>query len=316
MANTNITSTQATGFIPEIWLAVALGRLKNYITISRCVTRDTEVDKDKVFTVGSTLALPKRGALVVNDKVENNNLTVQNPTATDITLTLSKHKEVTFGVESRALSVSNQNFIAGYVEDAVIAIAEQIDSDLLAYIGTLTTNPVIVGGASLTEANILAARKVLVDNKAGALTKKFGIVPTSQTNALLQIDRLTRFDALGVSNDISDGMVGSAVRTMEGSIGKVHSIELCESQLMPFAGTYLSPFFSKDAILFASRELETPEEGQGVIATAMMDKETGIVMRLMKSYQHLQTAHVISLDVLYGYTAQRPEHVQNVSTTA
>lgn len=315
MPNSNIASTQAAGFVPEIWLAIALGRLRNYITITRCVTKDTEVDTAGVFSVGQTLHLPRRGALVVNDKVENSNLTVQNPTADTINLTLNKHKEVTFGVESRALSNVNQDIITGYVEDAVIAIAEQIDTDLLAYAGGLTTNAAIVGGAGITEGNLLSARKVLVDNKVPASQKKYGIVATSQTNALLQIDRLVRYDSLGVSNNIANGTVGADVRTMDGSIGKVHNFEVCESQLMAFSTTYKNIFFSKDAILFASREMETPNEG-GVVSTAMMDPETGIMLRLMKSYQHLQTAHVISLDVLYGFQAMRSEHVQVVTTTS
>ena len=35
MANTNIATTEAAGFLPEIWLQVALGRLRNYATMLR-----------------------------------------------------------------------------------------------------------------------------------------------------------------------------------------------------------------------------------------------------------------------------------------
>jgi hypothetical protein len=128
-SNDFITTTEAAGFIPEIWLGVALGRLRSYLTVQRTVTMDSDLETG-AFQVGQVLHLPKRGALTVNDKTQNANYTVQNPSSSTIDLTLDHHKEVTFAVESRTVSTVNQDVIQGYVEDAAIAIAEQIDTDL------------------------------------------------------------------------------------------------------------------------------------------------------------------------------------------
>lgn len=317
MANTNITTTEAAGFIPEIWLQTALGQLKAYLTIQKCVTRDSDLESGEAFSVGATLHLPKRGALTVNDKSENQNYSVQNPTATKIDLSLNKHKEVTFAVESRALSTVNQNVIQGYVEDACIVLAEQIDTDLLAMYASIAAGNTITNAGNMTEANILSARKILTDQRTPALMKRFLIVSTTQANALLQIDRLVRYDALGVSNDIPDAQVGLPIRTMAGSLGKVHGFELCESQLIPTAGSPAAAkniALAEDAILFASRPLENPDGNLGVQATVITDPDSGIALRLLHSYQHLMGAHAITLDVLYGMAFMRSEHAVLINT--
>lgn len=199
----------------------------------------------------------------------------------------------------------------------MIAIAEQIDTDLFSLYSTAGST--VTNASTMTEANILSARKTLVDNKTPAGMRKYGIIATSQTNALLQIDRLTRYDALGISNDIPDAQVGEPIRTMQGSIGRLHGFELCESQLVPTAGSPLSAknlFFSSDAILFASRPLENPAANLGVDATVVTDPDTGIAMRLLHSYEHLQGGHVITLDVLYGFSWMRSEHGVVIATSA
>lgn len=318
-----ISTTEARTFIPEIWAKEALGRLRNYITMLRTVTPDSSLQEGEFAQIGETLHLPKRGALSVNDKAENVNYTIQNPTATKIDLTLNKHKEVTFGVESRAFSEVNQNIFSGYIDDAVIAIAEQVDTDLLGLWSSVTASQVVTNASTMTEANILSARKILVDNKALAGTQKFGIVATSQTNALLQIDRLVRYDAIGVANNISNAHVGNNIPVMPSGIGRLYGFEIGESQLVATSGspsTAKNLFFTKDAVLFASRPLENPEvtagPGIGVQSAVAVDPESGLSLRLIRSYQHPAGAHLVTLDVLYGFTLMRSEHIVVISTSA
>lgn len=320
MANTNIISADAAGFIPEIWLSSALGRLKNYLTYQKTVTNIEDLEGG-VFAVGSKVHIPKRGTLVVNDKVENVNYTVQEPGSSTVDLTLNKHKEVTFGVESRTISTTNQNIIDGYTDDAVIAIAEQMDIDCAAMFAGVPAAQTITNTGNMTEANIQQARKILVDNRLPAPAQRFGVIATSQTNALLSIDRLVRFDSLGVANDITEGSLGGERTALgSGGVGRLYGFNIMESQLAPVTpGTppvARNLFYGKDAIVFASRPLELPDQKFGISATVMTDEDTGITMRLLHSYQHLQGAHVITLDVLYGYQLLRPEHIVLINTSA
>lgn len=320
MANTNIVTADATGFIPEVWLGMALGRLPNYLTYQKMVTNVEDLEGG-AFTVGSKVHIPKRGTLVVNNKVENVNYTVQEPGSSTTDLTLNQHKEVTFGVESRVISTTNQNIIAGYADDAAIAIAEAIDQGIASVFTSVTPANTITNAGNITEGNILQARKILVDNKLPSIADRYAVVATSQTNALLGIDRFTRYDALGISNDIAEGSVGGGRTTLgAGGIGRIHGFNFSESQLVPVtgAGPYQAQnlFFGRDGIVFASRALELPKAAQGVEATVMTDEETGITLRMLHSYQHLMGAHVLTIDVLFGYQLLRPEHVVLVQTLA
>lgn len=408
-----ITTAEASGFIPEIWLATALGRLKNYLTLQRTVTMSTDLNSGESFSVGKTLHLPKRGTLVVNDKTETGSYSIQNPQSSTVDLSLNKHPEVSFALTSEVIAFQNQDQGQGYVNDAMIALAERVDQDLFnAYLLIAAANT-ITNASTITEANILSARKILRDNKIMPTAKAFGVVSTAQEAAILQLSNLVRYDAIGVSNNVTNATVGDASTiTMPGAIGRAYGFEICPSQLVPTvsanannlqtititgaptggsftltgnsitvgplaynasvsavqtalngafgagnvyvtgtAGTsYVvallgnvgaitatgsftggtSPaiavaqttqttgaknlFYTQDFILMASRALPLPQPGTGAIGTVMTDPDTGITMRLVKSWNPNIGSEQITVDLLYGYTAMRPEHGVLVQT--
>lgn len=410
----NITTVESAGFIPEIWLATALGRLKNYLTLQRTVTMSTELASGESFTVGKTLHLPKRGTLIVNNKPENGPYQVQNPQSSTVDLTLNHHPEVTFALTSEAIAFQNQDQTIGYIEDAIIGLAEQVDMDLFnAYLLIAGANTITNAG-TITEANILSARKILRDNKINPTAKAFGVVSTAQEAAILQLPNLVRYDALGVSNNVANAKIGDGTVAMPGAIGRAYGFEICPSQLTPtVAGngnnmqtititgaptggsftltangvtsgpivynatpaqvvsalaqtgvgagnSYVSGtagsvynvallgnvypitatasftggttptiavtqtaqtvgaknlFYTQDFILMASRALPLPQPGTGAIGTVMTDPDTGITMRLVKSWNPTYGIEQISVDLLYGYTAMRPEHGVLVQTS-
>jgi hypothetical protein len=406
----NITTAEASGFIPEIWLATALGRLRNYLTLQKTVTMDTELPTGETFTVGKTLHLPKRGTLVVNDKAETGNYTVQNPQSSTVDLVLNKHPEVTFALTSEVIAFQNQDQGGGYVNDAMIALAERIDLDLFAAWRLVAAANTITNASTITEANILSARKILRDNKVRPSDMMFGVVSTAQEAAILQLTNLVRYDAIGVSNNVSRATIGdgNAAVTIPGAIGRAYGFEVAPTQLVPnvsandntlqtvtiggspTGGTFVlalnsistgpiaynasasavqaacvaawglqgllyvsgsaggpytfaflngntyaithtdsftggsSPaitvaqvsqttgaknlFYTKDFLLMASRSLPLPQAGTGALGTTMTDPDTGITMRLVKSWNANGGYEQITIDLLYGFSLMRPEH--------
>lgn len=312
----NITRTEAAGFMPSIWANVALGYLPNYFTIGKLVQKHTEFDEGQTFTVGETFKVPKRGTLSVNDKGENANYTIQNPTSSTIDLTLNKHKEVTFAIERRALTVVNQDVIAGYIQDAIMKLAEQIDTDLFAQYANAGTT--IGTNVAITEANIQAARKALVTNKAPAGMPRYGIVSPDQVNNMLLIDRLVRYDSVGGdANNIANGTVGSGTGNSEAEapFGKVYTFQMWESQLVPnVTSVYKNLFFAKDAITMASRPMADLPPGVGAMSVTVTDPNTGISITLTYAYNATAGAMMCTLEILYGSVCTRPEHLILVNT--
>lgn len=258
--------------------------------------------------MGDTLHLPRRGTLTAKTKSETADYALDTPTADTVDLVLDKYTYVAWGISSIALATQNQDSIAGYIEDAVQVIAEKIAQDVITGIYTSVTTTPISSGGNLTEANVLSARKTLVDNKVPTGSRKYCLHSTTQTNALLQIDRFTRFDALGISDGLTEAHIGNNRPVMAGGIGRMHGFDFYESQLIDVDGSPLTEpnmFYSPAVQMIAFRDLPVPPAGTGALGTSMTDPETGISLRLIKSWNPTIGSEQIVLDVLYGLTSPR-----------
>lgn len=423
-----IDTVANSGFIPEIFLATALGRLKSYLTLQRTVTMDRDLPTGETFDIGKVLHLPKRGTLVVNQKSETGQYQIQNPQSSTVDLTLNHHPEVSFALTSEAIAFQNQDVTQGYINDAIIALAEDVDSALFngyLLVGAANT---ITNAGTITEPNILSARKILRDNKILPTARAYGVVSTAQEAAILQLPNTVRYDALGVSNNVANALVGDGAVTMPGAIGRIYGFEVCPSQLVPSVigpsnalqtvtltggptggnytlayggqttvpipynapangptvggaavlslqsaleavigkglvyvsgavggpytvailnGNAVAPgaialgsnnltggvapgvtivqaaqqvgaknlFYTPDFLLMASRALPLPAPGTGAVGAVMQDEDTGITMRLVKSWNPQIGSEQVSLDLLYGFAAMRPEHGVLVQTS-
>jgi len=227
-----ISTVESAGFIPEIWLATALGYLRNYITLLPSVTVDTQLPTGDTFSVGKTLHLPKRGTLVVNQKAESGTYTVQNPQSSTVDLTLNHHPEVTIALTSEVIAFQNQPQQVGYVIDAVAKLAEDVDISLFNLWKTVPAANTITNAGVITEANILSARKVLRDNKVPANFPAFGVVSTAEEAAILQLPNLVRYDAMGRAGNTARAEIGMGP-TLPGSIGEAYGFSIAPTQLVP-----------------------------------------------------------------------------------
>lgn len=404
----NIGVTENSGFIPEIWLGTALGRLMNYLTIVPTITVLDDLPTGSTFSAGQTVHIPKRGVLNVNMKSDTGNYVVQNPQSDTVDISLQYQPEVSFGISSQALAFQNQDVILGYVEDAVIALAEQVDSIILNSYHLIPAGQIVGSGLAITASNILSARKILQDNKAPANAQKFGIVSTLQEQSILLIDQLVRYDSIGVANNVTNASIGAGrgASVIPGATGRAYGFEIAPSQLItsvatnandiqtvtiggaPTGGSFTltlngttttslpynatakqvqaalsgvsgykgyvyvtlagavytvnllagvgavtaagsftggttptvtvaqavqtvgsrNLFYTKDWLCMATRPLPLPPPGSGALGTYMVDPRSGIGMRLVQSWNNTTGSPQISLDLLMGFNAMRPEH--------
>src|SRR5512143_1727111 len=124
-----ITSTQLNDSIPTIIAAKALGYLQANTVLARLVARDWD---DEVARYGQTVQIPFTGALSANSKAEGGTVTLQQPGDTSVSLTLNKHKEVSFLLEDYGKALARPDVLDTYIADGMAVLAEQIDADLAA----------------------------------------------------------------------------------------------------------------------------------------------------------------------------------------
>lgn len=277
--------TQNANFIPELWANAALGKLEAELNLAKNVARDFEFVASKE---GDTIHIPVRGSLTANQKVSGTGVTLQNPTATKVDVSLNQHWEVTFAVEDIAKAQANQDVMMGYIQDAVLVLAEKIEASLAGLYGSLTGSTVNSGGGDITEDDILDAREALTNARAPR-TDRFIYLDPSQVNVLLKLERFT-----------TPEKYGSGVPVQEGELGKIHGFRVFESLFVQSAG---SPSVKKNiamhrnAMVLAMRPLPEPK-APGAVATVI--ESNGLGIRVVYSYNADQLADQVTLDVLFG----------------
>src|SRR6185295_994048 len=128
-ASDALNTTTGASFIPTVVANQMLGALSSYLSLGRTVAKDTELTTVQVV---ETINVAKRGAVTANSLAQNGSVTLQQPSATTIPVTLNRHYEVTIAELTYLKSVSQFQGaeMDGYLEDGVIALAETIESDL------------------------------------------------------------------------------------------------------------------------------------------------------------------------------------------
>ena len=297
----NVTTTEAANFIPEIWAAAALGALKANTVMARLVNRNFE---NSIAKFGDILHIPKRGTLSVNNKAANTVVTLQTPSSDVVNLTLDKHKEISFLVEDIAAAQANQDIISGYIEDGMKAIAEQIDSDLLALYSGFSTTPIDATGGSggITAATVTEARRLLNDAKVSQ-SDRYIVWHQDAEAELLDVEKFT-------SSDFGDN--GDAVR--EAIIGRKYGFAHFMDQMVKEAsGEAKNLAFHRDAIVLASRPLPTVPDGMGARSVVM--PEEGFAVRVTWAYNAAYLGVQVTLDVLYGVAELRDNHAVVIRST-
>lgn len=298
----SINTTQADKFIPEVWLNEAITALRSYLNLAKTVRRDMD---SSVARFGDKIHIPKTGALSVNEKITNTNVTRQAPADDEVTVTLDQHNEVTFLVEDVARAQAYQDVRGLYIKDAVIALAEELEGDIIAKYASAGADISFDDTSDETiEASMLKIRKAFVDAKAPLLEPKFLYASSETVNKLLGVDKFTKANEYG-----------SRAPLVEGALGDIYGINVFESQLVPSTGspaTYHNLAYTKDAIALVMRSLPTDGNSEGVSQAVVTDPESGVSMRLTSSYDANALGRQVTLDILYGVGVIRDEFLFDV----
>ena len=296
----NITTTEVGDSLATIVAAEALGRLRANSVLARLVARDWD---NAVATYGQVVKIPFRGNLSVNDKVANTVYTLQAPDDSAISVTLNKHKEISFIIEDIAAALARPDFLMGYISDGVSALADQIDSDLAAlYSGLSQSVDASSTNGPLDSSDFIEARRLLSVAKA-PMTDRYAVLHPTAAAELLADTKFTNRDYRGPDEE-------SALKT--GWLGTYAGFQVFEDQNIKVATTQKNLFFHKNVFALVTRPLPTPQTGTGVISKVM--DEEGIGIRVMISYNHNYGGHMVTLDCLYGVAELRDNHGVTVLT--
>jgi hypothetical protein len=286
-----ITSTNVANAIVKLVAADALPVLVGNLVMGNLVNRDYE---PVLAHAGDTINIPIPPTMVANNILEGGTVQAQNPSLGNAQIVLNTHVESTFQIPDVTKVLAVPDLLKVYMQPAVAAIAQRIESDLLnLYAGFTSNTPVGTAGTPITEAVVDAAETALFLAKVPALEQKYMVVDANTYSAWRQIPRFSEYQSAGEAG---------LRAIVDGSIGKVKDFFVFRSQFVPKTGT--TPVnthnlaFTKNALGLVIRRLPQPLPGTGAIAEYAELGNFG--MRVVMSYQPNTLAQQFTVDVLYG----------------
>lgn len=303
MAENVLNNTTNAVFIPTNIANKCLQRLSAYFSVAKNVSKDSDWS---TATSGTILSIPKTGAVVANDKAAGVVFTKQNPTGTNTTVTLDKHKEVTITIDDVTKVAQNQATQDRYAEDGAIALAEAVENSLLALHASINnTDTWNRSSAATIDATLLRMRKFFTDQKVPVLEPKFFTCDSTIYNDLLGQQKYTDASWRGANNAVN-----------EGNMLRVYGFAIEESQLINVTGSpvaYHNIAFTRNGLILASRPLPRPE-GFGGQYSIVNDPDIGISVRTLFWYNADLGAHQLTIELLYGVAVHDQRRVLEVES--
>lgn len=293
-----ITSANLANAIVKLVAVDALPALMGNLVMGNLVNRDFE---PTLAQAGDTVNVPIPPTLTANNIAEGGSVVTQNPNLGNAAIVLNTHAEATFQIPDVTKVLAVPDLLKMYMQPAVIALAEKIETDLMKLAVQFTANTAVgTTATALDEAIIDSAETALFNSKVPAGAPKFLIVDGSGYSQLRQITRFSEYRTAG------DAGLRAIV---DGTVGKIKDFFVFRSQFVQKVGSPAMTqnlAFSKDAIGLVTRRLPQPLLGTGAIAEYAELGNFGV--RVLMSYAPNTLAQQFTVDVLYGCAVLRNAH--------
>ena len=286
-----ITSANVANAIVKLVAADALPVLVGNLVMGNLVDRDYE---PALAHAGDTINVPIPPVMQANNILEGGTVQTQNPNLGNAQIVLNTHAEATFQIPDVTKVLAVPDLLNIYMQPAVAAIAQKVESDLLNLYAGFTANlPVGTPGTAITESVIDAAETALFLSKVPPTAEKYIVVDAATYSAWRQIPRFSEFQTAG----------DAGLRALiNGTVGKIKDFFVFRSQFVQYTGsnptTTHNLAFTRDAIGLVIRRLPQPLPGTGAIAEYAELGNFG--MRVVMSYQPDTLAQQFTVDILYG----------------
>jgi hypothetical protein len=291
-----ITSANLANAIVKLVAVDALPALTGNLIMGNLVNRDYE---PMLAQAGDTVNIPIPPTLIANNLAEGGTVQTQNPSLGNAQIVLNTHAEATFQIPDVTKVLAVPDLLKLYMQPAVVALAERIETDLLALYAQFTANAAVgLPGVAITEAAVDTAETALFQAKVPTSTPKYLVVDPATYSQLRQIPRFSEYYTAGEAG----------LRALvDGAVGKLKDFFIFRSQFVPKTGsgpvTTHNIAFSKNAIGLVIRRLPQPLPGTGAVAEYAEAGNFGL--RVVMSYQPNTLAQQFTVDVLYGVAVLR-----------
>src|SRR5918996_4080605 len=132
-----ITSANLANAIVKLVAVDALPALTGNLIMGNLVNRDFE---PRLAQAGDTINVPIPPTLIASNLAEGGTVTPQSPDVGNAQIVLNTHAEATFQIPDVTKVLAVPDLLKLYMQPAVTALAEKIETDLLNVYSQLTAN--------------------------------------------------------------------------------------------------------------------------------------------------------------------------------
>src|ERR1700679_2259135 len=169
-----ITSNNVASAIVKLVAVDALPVLIGNLIMGNLVNRDYE---PVLANAGDTVNIPIPPTMVANNIAEGGTVQTQNPSLGNAQIVLNSHVEATFQIPDVTKVLAVPDLLKLYMQPAVVAIAEKIETDLLnLYAGFTSNTPLGTAATAINEAVLDQAETALFQSKVPSSVPKYLIV--------------------------------------------------------------------------------------------------------------------------------------------
>lgn len=171
-------------FIPEVWANESLAILEENMVMAPLVHQDF---KDEVAQYGQTIHTRRPGEFSAKRKWTDDDVTVQNVTATNVEVKLNQCIHVSFLLKDNELTLSFKDLVSTYIAPAMLAQARFVDRAIYGmYPAFLANSTGTLGSLSGQAAKdgIIDTREIMNTNKAYTQGRNFVITSKTEANLL------------------------------------------------------------------------------------------------------------------------------------
>jgi hypothetical protein len=292
MANTYIT--------PSLIAKTALATLYHSMVLANLVWRD--FDADFTGKQGDTVTIRKPATFTAEEFSRAAGITLQDITESSTTVVLNKIANVSVAVTDEEMTLDIESFETQVLNGMVVAIAEKIDGDLAELLVDTAEGAGGGGTATATGSTAPSAAYRTALSKLGRaklpLTDRYAVLSPEAHAHVLGDDKLIKVNESGSPNALRRAVIGDLLAFVNYVSGVFGSGPNDKGQADGVA-------FHKQAVTLAVRPLQTPK---GVAAEQVArENHDGLSLRVVYAYNNTKKQDEVSVDVLYGTKALRPE---------
>jgi hypothetical protein len=224
-------------------------------------------------------------------------ITVQNATETGVTVTLDKHRDVSFAVTAQDLTLRLEDFDEQLLAPACEALAQDVDRAIIAQAKADFTAfaGVTPAGQEWNKPEVLIEADRQLNIKNVPPSERSAVVGPTTRAGWLNSDIIKHADKAGDNYALRRGSIGTGIFGFDAYMTQ-NIVQPAGSPASGQPTTEVGLAFHKTALALASAPLAMPRSNQW----GAMASYKGLALRIVSDYDMQLKSDVISVDILFG----------------